>query len=201
MWRCKARIYTRGWRPWEMKETQLSDASQKLLFHSLFYCIFAVMYFLIFPFVAVTLPPHISCILSNCEMKWTRGKSDETWGDLANEAGAILVIIIYSSYKCVIVNLVKKKTNEISKKGHLFISLSFSVVFIYYGVNRPLQLALFPLSVYTSGNGWLVCHLYPHTGLLSGYLNTDYSTKMIMRWNRIKIKRFSSALYTPSEDY
>ena len=29
---------------------------QKLLFHSLFYCMFAVMYFLIFPFVAVTLP-------------------------------------------------------------------------------------------------------------------------------------------------
>ena len=81
---------------------------QKLLFHSLFYCIFALMYFLIFTFFTVTLPPKISCI-SICEMKWTQGKSDKAWKDLGYEASAILVKIIYSSYECVKVNLLKKK--------------------------------------------------------------------------------------------
>ena len=62
-------------------------------------------------------------------MKWTQGKSDKAWEDLGNEARAILVKIIYSSYR-----------NEISKKGNLFISLSFSLVFIYFDVNQPSQL-------------------------------------------------------------
>ena len=63
--------------------------------------------FLILTFLTVTLPPKISCI-SICEMKWTQGKSDKAWEDLGNEARAILVKIIYSSYKCVKVNLLKK---------------------------------------------------------------------------------------------
>ena len=63
--------------------------------------------FLILNFLTVTLPPKISCI-SICEMKWTQGKSDKAWEDLGNEARAILVKIIYSSYKCVKVNLLKK---------------------------------------------------------------------------------------------
>ena len=41
-------------------------------------------------------------------MKWTQGKSDKAWEYLGNEARAILVKIIYSSYKCVKVNLLKK---------------------------------------------------------------------------------------------
>ena len=63
--------------------------------------------FLILTFLTVTLLPKISCI-SICEMKWTQGKSDKAWEDLGNEARAILVKIIYSSYKCVKVNLLKK---------------------------------------------------------------------------------------------
>ena len=51
--------------------------------------------------------PKISFI-SICEMKWTQGKSDKAWEDLGNEAHAILVKIIYSSYNCVKVNLLKK---------------------------------------------------------------------------------------------
>ena len=65
------------------------------------------MYFLIFTFFTVTLPPKISCI-SICEMKWIQGKSDKAWKDLGNEERHILVKIIYSSYKCDKVNLLKK---------------------------------------------------------------------------------------------
>ena len=54
-------------------------------------------------------------------MKWTQGKSDEAWEDLANEARAILVIIIYSSYKCVEVNLVKKRRILTEKEIFLFL--------------------------------------------------------------------------------
>ena len=41
-------------------------------------------------------------------MKWTQGKSDKAWKDLGNEERDILVKIIYSSYKCDKVNLLKK---------------------------------------------------------------------------------------------
>ena len=41
-------------------------------------------------------------------MKWTQGKSDKAWKDLGDEERDILVKIIYSSYKCDKVNLLKK---------------------------------------------------------------------------------------------
>ena len=53
-------------------------------------------------------------------MKWTQGKSDEAWEDLANEVRAILVIIVYSSYKCGEVNLVKKRRILTKKEIFLF---------------------------------------------------------------------------------
>ena len=90
-----------------MKETQSSDVNTKVLFQSLFYCIFAVMYFFNIYFLTVTLPANISCI-SIFEMKWSQGKSDKAWEDLGNEERGILVKIVYSSYKYVKVNLLKK---------------------------------------------------------------------------------------------
>ena len=53
-------------------------------------------------------------------MKWTQGKSDEAWEDLANEVRPILVIIVYSSYKCGEVNLVKKRRILTKKEIFLF---------------------------------------------------------------------------------
>ena len=109
-------------------------------FHFIVYFIVFLLscIFLIFTFLTVTLPPKISC-RSICEMKRSQGKSDKAWEDLSNEARDIPVKIIYSSYECVRVFLLKKR-KQINKKGNLLVSLSFSEVFIYFGVNQPSQL-------------------------------------------------------------
>ena len=60
--------------------------------YSIVFLLSRIFFNTVFPFLTVTLPLiYLVSRLSNCEMKWTQGKSDE--------ARAILVMItIYSSY-------------------------------------------------------------------------------------------------------
>ena len=108
--------------------TSLGDEGDTIKWHkykNFYFIVYYIVFllsciFLILTFLTVTLPPKISCI-SICEMKWTQGKSDKAWEDLGNEARAILVKIIYSSYKCVKVNLLKKEENkQKSESFHFF---------------------------------------------------------------------------------
>ena len=107
--------------------TSLGDEGDTIKWHkykNFYFIVYYIVFllsciFLILTFLTVTLPPKISCI-SICEMKWTQGKSDKAWEDLGNEARAILVKIIYSSYKCVKVNLLKKEGNKQKRESFHF---------------------------------------------------------------------------------
>ena len=104
----------------------------------LLYCIFLILNFL-----TVTLPLKISC-RSICEMKWTQGKSDKAWEDL-DLIWAMKHAPFWLKSFIPLINVLrwiywKKEGNKQIKKGNLFISLSFSLVFIYFGVNQPSQL-------------------------------------------------------------
>ena len=106
---------TQGWR-------DEGGTMNRRKYKGFYFITYSVLFLLscMLPFLTVTLPRNISYI-SNCEMKWTQGKSDEAWEDLANEARAILVIVIHCSYKCVEVNLVKKRRILTKKEIFLFL--------------------------------------------------------------------------------
>ena len=158
---------------------------QKILFHSLLYWFLLSCIFLILTFLTVTLPPKISCI-SICEMKWTQGKSDKAWEDL-DLIWPMKHAPFWLKSFIPLINVLrwiywKKEGNKQIKKGNLFISLSFSLVFIYFGVNQPSQLVpwilISTLSLYWKRLSRVSSKL-PHRIIL--WLFKQLQHKMIMK--------------------